>query len=112
MLIKQFELTESNFQVGVGDRIKFIETNGRKYIDHLKIGDPFHKKCPLEENCLLCKNSLKNANCKVAKVGYTIICKLCQTRNILKAYEGETGRIAYIRGQEHTKELLRKSEQA
>ena len=78
----------------------------------MKISDPFKNKCPPEDKCLVCKSSKEDNNCKVANVGYRISCKLCKERNKTRAYEGETGRTAYIRGKEHLKDLETKKEKS
>ena len=38
-------------------------------------------------------------------IGYRWLCLTCKNRDILKVYEGETGRSARIRGAEDVKEL-------
>ena len=70
-------MEESN-KIGNNDRIKFVETSGRKYIDKLKISDPFKNKCLPEDKCFVCKSSKENTNCKGANVGDRISCKLCK----------------------------------
>ena len=109
-LLKMLKKTEAENQIDGNSRIKFIETSGRKFIDHLRINDPFDKKCEPVEKCLACDSSQVGTNCKVTNVGYTIMCKTCKERNITKAYEGETCRNAYPRGLEHAKALEKKQE--
>ena len=48
-------------------------------------------------------------NCKQANEGYTIVCKLCKSRNIERSYEGESCRNGYICGKEHNRELEKKT---
>ena len=96
--------TEEKHQIGSTSRIKFVETSGRKFIDHLKVNKQFEEKCSPEEHCIVCKNNKKTTNCKISNVGYSMICKLCKERGIDRTYEGETCRNTYIRGREHIQE--------
>ena len=101
--------TECENKIDENSRIKFIETSGRKYIDHLRVKDPFQQNCELEERCFICTNANGPTSCKTANIGYSIICKTCKDRKEDKSYEGETCRNAYIRGKEHLKALEQKS---
>ena len=110
LLLKMLKETEEKFQIDENSRIKFIETSGRKYIDQLRINDPFEEKCVIEEKCMTCKSNEKVSNCKITNVGYSLICKTCKNRGKVRTYEGETCRNTYLRGREHAKEFERKSE--
>ena len=113
-LLKMLKITEEQNMIGQASRIKFIETSGRKFIDQLKVRDPFQSNCKTEENCFICSNSpgAKPTNCKVANVGYALICSTCRERKIEKEYIGETCRNAHLRGNEHLKLLEKKSEKS
>ena len=104
--------TEEHNMISENERIKFVETSGTKYIDFLKTPNPFHTKCKAEENCIVCKNSNENTDCKVNNVGYSLQCKLCKKRNKEISYEGETARSGYLRQREHMKELEKKSKRS
>ena len=66
-----------------------------------------------EQDCFPCRGD-RGGDCRKQGVTYSIICTTCQeerqTRNIVSAYEGETGRNAYDRGKEHLAALHKKSE--
>ena len=94
-------------------RIKFIETCGRKFIDQLKVRDPLQSNCKTEENTFICSNRPgAKPICKVANVGYALICSTCRERKIEKVYIGETCRNAHLRGNEHMKLLEKESEKS
>ena len=109
-LLKMLKITEEQNMIGQASRIKFIETSGRRYIDHLRVKDPYQINCLPEERCFICTNSNGPTNCKSTNIGYSIICKTCKERNIERTYEGETARNAYLRGNEHQRALERKSD--
>ena len=109
-LLKMLKQTEEQNMIGQASRIKFIETSGRRYIDHLRVKDPYQLNCQPEERCFMCSNNSKPTNCKLTNIGYSIICKTCQERNVERTYEGETCRNAHIRGNEHQRALERRSD--
>ena len=110
-LLQMLKKCEAQHQIAENCRIKFVETSGRKVIDQLRVRDPFEQPCSDNDQCILCKsNENKASNCKVKNVGYSIVCNLCESRNIRKTYEGETCRTGFIRGQEHVKQFNKKSE--
>ena len=100
--------TEERHRISDSSRIRFVETSGRKFIDQLKVTDPFQAQCTPSENCLSCWRNKSATNCRVTNVGYSINCLLCKDRKIDKSYIGETCRNLYIRGQEHQRELNKK----
>ena len=102
--------TERKNMVHENCRIRFIETSGRKYIDQLKVKDPFQSNCkPEDQKCFICSSTDKPSNCKTANIGYSIKCKNCETKGIKISYEGEN---AHIRGNEHMKALERKDDKS
>ena len=104
--------TKQKYQIGPKNRIKFIETSGRKFIDHLRVKDPFSANCTPEIKCFPCKDETKQTNCKLSNIGYSIICQTCKDRGILRTYEGETCRNAHIRGNAHLRDLEKKNEKS
>ena len=100
-MLKRLRRTEDTHKIDESKRIKFVETSGRKFIDQLKINDPFESKCKTEENCLVCESSKNASNCKISNIGYSITCTLCKERDIVKTYEGETCQNAHVRAKEH-----------
>ena len=60
VLLKMLKKTEEEHKIDNNCRIKFIETSGRKFIDQLKINDPFAKNCLPAEKCFMCTNNEKN----------------------------------------------------
>ena len=87
-------------QIASDKRVLFVEKPGPKLVTQISLSDPFRKNC-VDIECLSCKDTLKFTNCRKSNVGYSLICKLCETRGILKSYEGETCRNAFLRGKEH-----------
>ena len=49
-------------------------------------------------------------SCNTNNVGYKWTCVNCEKNDIVKVYEGETGRSARLRGAEHLKQLENQSE--
>ena len=111
-LLKMLKKTENKYQISTSSRIKFVETSGRKYIDQLQIKDPWAKNCSPPQSCFVCSNTTKQTNCKVANVGYSIICQTCKVRGTHKSYEGETCRNAHLRGREHQRDIMLKNEKS
>ena len=108
-LIKAIREVENKYRIDDTKRIKFVEKCGRKFIDTMRINDPFRTNCAGEE-CLACVNETKFTNCRKTNVGYTLECKLCSSRGIVKVYEGETCRSMYMRQKEHAKQYEKKQE--
>ena len=79
-LLKMLKITEEQNMIGQASRIKFIETSGRRYIDHLRVKDPYQVNCLPEERCFICNNTNKPTNCKSTNIGYSIVCKTCKER--------------------------------
>ena len=50
--------------------------------------------------------------CSTNNVGYRWRCQTCKERDIVKVYEGETGRSARLRGAEHLKDFEKKREKS
>ena len=88
--------------IGEANRIKFVETSGRKYIDYFRNSNPFNVKCKPTENCFVCDSEYaNNIDCKSTNIGYSISCKLCKERGKEVSYEGESARSAHLHGNEH-----------
>ena len=51
---------------------------------------------------------VKDIVCSATNVGYVVTCLTCQIRGINKVYEGESGRSARIRADEHLAAIRRK----
>ena len=111
-LLRMLKETESKFQISPTSRVKFVETSGRKYIDQLQVKDPWSENCNPPQNCFVCKNATKQTNCKVANVGYSVVCETCRRKDVHKSYEGETCRNAHLRGKEHMRDILLKNEKS
>ena len=71
------------------------------------------QKCG-EQDCFPCQGD-RGGNCRKQGVTYTLNCVTCQkesnSKRVVAAYEGETGRNAYDRGKEHLAHLSKKSEE-
>ena len=109
ILMKMLQKTEDKFKVGDSDRIKFVETSGRKYLDFFKSSNVSTARCETSENCLVCENSKSGTNCKAMNIGYSLRCKLCKQRNRMVSYEGESARSGFLRSRKHQNDLKRKS---
>ena len=107
-LLKLLKETESKFPINDDERIKFIEKAGVKNISLLKVSNPFKENCLAEDNCFPCSTNDTFTDCNKSNIGYRIICKLCESRNITVTYEGESCRNMNIRGNEHMKQLKNK----
>ena len=102
--------TEEMHQISNESRIKFVETSGRKYVDQLRVNDPYEVRCKPDDRCFTCQDKVKVTNCKITNVGYSIICKTCKDRGRDRTYEGETCRNTYLRGKEHMRDYERKAD--
>ena len=99
-LIRRMKHIEEQYQIASDKRILFVERPGPKLVDKISLTDPFRKNCK-ESECLACNNSSTFTHCRKFNVGYSLICKLCDSRGIFKSYEGETCRNIFLRGKEH-----------
>ena len=99
-LIQRMRHIEEQYQIASDKRILFVERPGAKVVEQISLSDPFRQNCT-DSECLACKNSKSFTHCRKANVGYSLICKLCDSRGILKTYEGETCRNIFLRGKEH-----------
>ena len=100
-----------------GRKIRFliVELGGTKIHHLLWKPNPWAgDKCGLND-CFPCMGD-KGGDCRKQGVTYSINCNTCQeernTRNVVAAYQGETGRNAYDRGKEHLACLRKRSEQS
>ena len=108
-LISAIKVVEEKYKIAENQRIKFIEKNGRKLIETIRVSDPFRENCK-EEDCLPCRNTNRYANCRKTNIGYTIQCKNCQSKGKTQVYEGESCRNMYQRSREHIKLMEKKKE--
>ena len=96
------------------ERIKILEKGGLKVKDILNVKNSVNKcskqACPLCTDSTFVKvNPEKNRlPCNTNNIGYRWHCLNCQEKETVKVYEGESGRSARIRGQEHLKDLEKK----
>merc|ERR1711954_399167 len=88
-LISAIKVVEEKYKIAENQRIKFIEKNGRKLIETIRVSDPFRENCK-EEDCLPCRNTNIYVNCRKTNIGYTIQCKNCQSKGKTQVYEGES----------------------
>ena len=103
-LVKELRNIEEKYKISNEKRIKFVEKSGRKLVDKIRIADPFRENCK-DSECLACKSATKFKNCRKTNIGYSIQCKLCKSRGIIRSYEGESGRNLYRRSKEHSRQL-------
>jgi hypothetical protein len=113
LLAKQLRQREAELNKNNKERIKIEEKGGLKIKDILGSKNPFQKSKCVQKTCPLCTSSkyIETSEeeikipCNSNNIGYRWTCLTCKEKNILKVYEGETGRSARIRGAEHVKEL-------
>ena len=79
-------------------RIKVIEKSGKKIKDILQRNDPLSENKCIDECCLICKTSTRGG-CRSSGVTYRIKCE--NETECPFAYEGQTGKNGYSRGNEH-----------
>ena len=98
-----------------GRKIRFliVELGGTKIHHLLWKPNPWAGgKCE-SDDCFPCMGDRGGA-CRRQGVTYSILCITCQeerkTKQVVAAYEGETGRNAYDRGKEHLAALRKRSE--
>ena len=120
ILAKELRKREEELNRNSKDRIKIEEKGGMKIKDILGSKNPFQKSKCIQKTCPLCTNSRHvqasseevKIPCNTNNIGYRWRCITCKERNIVKVYEGETGRSARTRGSEHLKELEKKKEKS
>ena len=102
------------------EKIKVEERGGLKIKDMLGSKNPFQKPKCIQRTCPLCSKSdyievsseEVKIPCNTNNVGYRWRCITCKERDIVKVYEGESGRSARIRGAEHLREFEQKMEKS
>ena len=108
-LMKMLKKTEDQYKIGENNRIKFVETCSRKYVDYFRNSNPFNIKCKPSDKCFVCdSDSVNNSDCKTTNIGYSIKCKLCKEKGKDVSYEGESARSAHLRGNKHLSALRNK----
>ena len=120
VLAKALRKREEELNRNNPERIKIEEKGGLKIKDILTSKNPFEKSKCAQKSCPLCTESQVVVThpgkvkipCNTHNIGYRWSCITCQERNIIKVYEGETGRSARTRGAEHLKEFEKKKEKS
>ena len=120
ILAKELQKREEELNKNCTERIKIEEKGGLKIKDILGSKNPFKKSKCTQKACPLCNASefVKvdteeiKIQCNTNNVGYRWSCVTCKEKDIVKVYEGETGRSARIRGTEHVKDFEKKKEKS
>ena len=120
VLAKEVRTREAEINRNSKERVKIEEKGGLKIKDILVSKNPFKKSKCVQKTCPLCKQSdiivIDSEDvkipCNTNNVGYRWLCVTCKERDIIKVYEGETGRSARIRGAEHLDDFLKKREKS
>ena len=120
VLAKELQKREAELNRNTDERIKIVEKGGLKIKDILGAKDPFKKSNCSEKTCPLCTESEfidiqteeRKISCRANNVGYRWLCVTCKEKDIVKVYEGETGRSARLRGSEHLKDLEKKRDKS
>ena len=120
ILVKELRKREEELNRNSTERIKIVEKGGLKIKDILGSKNPFKKTKCVQKTCPLCteSNGIQVSSdevkipCNTNNVGYRWRCITCKERNIVKIYEGETGRSARLRGAEHVSEFRKKLEKS
>jgi len=99
----QNEVDKSSF------RIKITEKSGTKVVRMLQKNDPFKtKECRNKNECMICSGS-NPGSCRDSGVTYRINCMGNQLENDEERcdseYNGETGKVGYVRGGKHSADL-------
>ena len=113
VLAKELQKREEELNKNANGRIKVVEKGGLKIKDILGSKNPLKKSNCSQKTCPLCSKSdfvdIQSEEvkipCSANNVGYRWRCLTCKERDIVKVYEGETGRSARLRGAEHLKDL-------
>ena len=83
-------------------------------MDLMSKKDPWAKTHCGMKDCLICNSKSKTsntpANCRQESVCYMMSCDRCKTTNITAQYCGESARTGYLRGREHARGQVKKSE--
>ena len=116
VLANELRKREADLNRHSHERIKIVEKGGLKIKDILSSKNSVKNSKCSKETCPLCKDSTfvkvnpeKNQlPCNSNNVGYRWRCLNCQENETVKVYEGESGRSARVRGQEHLKDLEKK----
>ena len=104
--LKREEIVEEGFTDIVYTR-KVKEAKKRQRKVTKKVGKKYIHEKTKKKN-----KSDTDIPCNSNNVGYRWRCITCRERNIIKVYEGETGRSARVRGAEHLKELEKEKEKS
>jgi hypothetical protein len=102
------------------ERIKIVEKGGLKVKDILGSKNAGQKSKCSQKTCPLCTPSTfvevnpeqNHHPCNTNNVGYRWSCVNCLENNSVKVYEGESGRSARIRGNEHVRDLENRKEKS
>ena len=109
VLVKDLTEREKELNKSGTERMKIVESGGIQVKSLLVSKNPFKSTTCTQKWCPLCKKSdmidsnyeKKNVPCNTNNIGYRWICELCETKNSIKVYEGETSRSGRIRAKEH-----------
>ena len=113
VLATELRKREADLNKHSNERIKIVEKGGLKVKDILGSKNPFRNSKCSQKTCPLCSDSKfvsvnpdKNKQpCNSNNIGYRWRCLNCQAKETVKVYEGESGRSARVRGQEHLRDL-------
>ena len=120
VLARELQKREEELNKNTNERIRIVEKGGLKIKDILGSKNPFKKSNCVQKTCPLCTKSecvdIQTEEikipCSTNNVGYRWLCLTCKERDIVKVYEGETGRSARLRGGEHLKDLEKNREKS
>ena len=102
------------------ERLKIVEKGGLKVKDILSSKSSSQKSKCSQKSCPLCTPSTfvevnpedDHHPCNTNNVGYKWSCINCLKQNLNQVYEGESGRSARVRGNEHVRDLENKNEKS
>lgn len=103
-LLKDVKQREKELNGHSKERIKIVEKGGIKISQILTKKNPFKEEQCTDKWCPLCKGDFGKIKmaCNTNNVGYRWVCNTCaKTKNLTKAYEGETSRSIRLRTKEH-----------
>jgi hypothetical protein len=120
VLASELRKREAELNKHSEERLKIVEKGGLKVKDILSSKNSGQKSKCSQKTCPLCTPSTfvevnpegNNHPCNTNNVGYKWSCVNCLKNDLVQVYEGESGRSARVRGNEHVRDLVNKREKS
>jgi hypothetical protein len=108
ILVKEMQKVCREFKETHGIGIIIVERGVRKIATNVR-SNPLGDKGCSRDKCPVCRGE-RPGQCDRPGVGYRQTCLKCKEKGIEATYEGETSRTGYQRGQEHDKDMKKRTE--